>query len=1155
MKFILPVSGKYRENQCGWVTTFLKLMKYSSLILLLFCTSSIMLLASTTSAQSIKEVKIDLNIKNKTLDKVFEAIEKSSPFKFTYDPAKMRSFGSVSIIESNITVANALKKVLPFPFTFEEKDAYVVIKEKPYQKKAIIELKAAKADITITGTVRDNIDVLPGASILLKGTNIGTVTDLNGKFVIDVPSGNSILIISSVGFTKQEITVGDKKVINVTLVSDNKLEEVVVVAFGTQKKSSMVGSVTSINPSELKVPSSNLTSALAGRAPGVIAYQRSGEPGQDNAEFFIRGVTTFGYKKDPLILIDGIELTTNDLARLQVDDIASFSILKDATATALYGSRAANGIILVSTKEGAVGKAKLAFRFENSMSTATRNIELADPVTYMKLSNEAILTRDQLGGGTQELYSDRKIENTVPGNGTLIYPANDWRELMFKDFTANQRANLSISGGGGVARYFVSGAYNKDNGLMKVDKRNNFNTNIDLKSYTLRSNVNIDVTKGTKLTVRLSGNFDEYSGPIDGGKGMYNKVMSSNPVLFPAYYPVDAEHSETHIMFGNYGEQGNYVNPYADMVKGYKENSKSLMLAQLELSQDLKFITEGLTFSAMANTNRRSYFEVRRNYNPFYYAVNGFDDVTGSYSLLNLNPNTGTEYLGYSNGSTTASSAFYLESRLSYNRTVNKKHQFGGLMVVMMQTRSDANATNLQLSLPYRNLGFSGRATYDFDKRYYAEFTFGYNGSERFDKNNRFGFFPSVGAAWTVSNESFFEGIKPVFTNLRLRATYGIIGNDAIGSAADRFFYLSNVNMNDGGRSAYFGNNEGSMYSQNGISISRYANSRITWETSKQRNLALEIGLFDKVTIDAEYFSQQRENILMTRASIPVEAGFAAPVKANVGAASSNGIEVSTNYKQYFPNGAWITGLANVTYAKSKYTVYEEPIYDEAYRYSVGNSIYQRKGYIAERLFVDDAEAANSPLQSFGEYGGGDIKYLDVNKDGKVSEADMVPIGNPTLPEIVYGFGFSSGFKNFDFSAFFQGLANESFWIDANRTSPFNGGNQLLKAYADSYWSEDRRDVYSLWPRLSANVNANNSQTSTWFMRDGSFLRLKEVEVGYTLPKKFQEKVHTSTFRVYLSATNLVNFSKFGLWDVEMGGDGLGYPIQKVFNVGLNLTF
>ena len=1011
----------------------------------------------------------------------------------------------------------------------------------------------------VRGTVTDTLgNTLAGVSVVVKGQNtIGTTTDLNGKYFLSVPR-NATLIYSLVGYTAQEISVGSKEVINVSLqAATSQLDDVVVVAFGTQRKKDVIGAVTSINPSELKVPSSNLTTALAGRLAGVIAYQRSGEPGQDNASFFIRGVTSFGYKVDPLILIDGVEFTTTDLARLQPDDIASFSIMKDATATALYGARGANGVILVTTKEGKEGRAKISFRLENSVSAPTKNIELADPITYMQLHNEAVSTRNPLAFRP---YLQSKIDNTIAGTNPYMYPATDWRQELFRDYTMNQRANINVSGGGQIARYYIAGTFNQDNGVLKVDGRNNFNNNIDLKSYLLRSNVNINVTKTTEVGVRLYGSFDDYAGPIDGGTGLYNKVMRSNPVLFPAYYPVmpGYEHVK-HIMFGGSVEGG--INPYADMVKGYKDYSRSLMLAQFEVKQNLGFLTEGLTFRAMGNTNRTSYFDISRYYNPFLYEATAYDKTNNTYQLAALNELTGTEYLGSSDNdkTITVSSMFYLESAMNYNRTFREKHGLSGMLVyIMRQELSTNNESNvdLQQTLPFRNLGLSGRFTYAYDSRYFAEFNFGYNGSERFHSDYRFGFFPAGGVAWHISNEKFWAPLASVVPMLKVRATYGLVGNDAIGSAADRFFYLSNVNMNNTGRGATFGTDYG--YSKPGVSISRYDNPDITWETAEKVNLGVEIGLFNKIDIQADFFSEYRRNILRTRASVPTYMGLSADVRANVGEAASRGMDMSVDYNQQFDNGMWITARGNFTYATNEYKIYEEPEYErEWWKSRVGYSLNQQFGYIAERLFVDDQEVANSPTQNFGGIAvmGGDIKYRDINGDGQITELDMVPIGNPTIPEIVYGFGFSAGFKKFDLSCFFQGLTNESFWISPTNTRPFVSGNQLLKAYADDHWSERDGNVMALGPRLAAVSNPNSQRTSTWFMRDGTFLRLKNAEFGYTFDQHQLRRLRMESLRLYLNGSNLLSWSRFKLWDVEMAGNGLGYPVQRVINMGVQVSF
>lgn len=1017
---------------------------------------------------------------------------------------------------------------------------------------------------TIKGVIyeEETGETMPGATVSVEGSTRGVMTDLDGSFELTGVKPTDKLKFECLGKETQVLQVGTMTNFVVKLKNAaNELDEVTVVAFGKQRKESVIGSISTVDVKTLKVPSSNLTTALAGNVAGVIAYQRTGEPGQDNADFFVRGITTFGANTSPLILIDNIELTSTDLARLQPDDIESFSIMKDATATALYGARGANGVIFVTTKRGQEGPAKIFARVETSISAPTDVVELADPVTYMKSYNEAISTRDPLG---ELMYTYDKIEQTgKPGANRLIYPANDWYDMLFKDFATSYRANVSARGGGKVATYYVSGAYTEDTGVLKVDKRNSFNNNIDDKNYTLRSNVDINVTPTTKLAVRLTGNFRDYQGPLNGGSDVYRQVMHSDPVLFPAYYPVDDEHvGIQHIMFGNY-EDGSYINPYANLVKGYKNYQRSQMIAAVQLEQDLKFITKGLSFMTLFNLTRLSEFTVNRQFNPYWYRLDRYDSYTGEYHVNRINEN-GTDYLTYSESGKTVKNTMYSETRLNYNRSFGK-HDVTGLLVFTASESLTANAGSLQLSLPSRNAGLSGRFTYGYDKRYFVEYNFGYNGSERFHKSHRWGFFPSAGLAWMMSNEKWFKPLTKVVSNLKLRYSYGLVGNDNIGSSSNRFYYLSEMSMNNSGLGATFGETRNVSY--NGIGVVRYANEAITWEKSYKSNYALELGLFKKLDIIAEYFTEHRTDIFMQRADIPNTMGLQAAVYGNIGQARSKGIDIQADYKQAWASGLWASARANFTYSTGKYDVYEEPTYPESYRQHAGRSIRQTWGYIAERLFVDDEDAANSPSQAaFGsQYGGGDIKYTDVNGDGVITNADMVPIGYPTSPEIIYGFGVSLGHKGFDFSVFFQGLGRESFWIDATSaystkynkygTAPFVNNGQLLKAYSDSHWSEDNRDIYALYPRYSAYENHNNTQVSTWWMRDGSFVRLKQMEFGYTLPQKLTNKIHIDNLRVYFQGNNLLCWSKFKLWDPELAGEGFNYPIQRTFNIGVNVTF
>ena len=1050
-------------------------------------------------------------------------------------------------------------------------------------KKAALRLQAASKDtagteqkneIIIRGTIRTDSAVLPGATVLLKSDPAhATTTDENGKYIIKAPA-NGTLVISSVGYKEEEIDIKGESIINALLKStNNNLEEVAVVAYGTQKKTTMVGAVTTINPKELKGPTSNLTTMLAGRLSGVISYQRSGEPGKDNASFFIRGITTFGTGKvDPLILIDGIESSSTDLARLQPDDISGFSILKDATASSLYGARGANGVVLVTTKSGADGKTKFNLRAENSLSSNTRNFSFADNVTYMKLANEAVLTRNAL---EKVPYSQSKIDHTAAGDDPYLYPNNNWIKQLVKDYTNNQRFDMNVTGGGKVAQYYIAGTYNIDNGVLKVGKLNNFNSNIKLRSYSIRSNVNVNLTPTTVAIVRTYGQFDDYNGPVGGGASVFGQAIWANPVKFAPVYPAGYLPGLTHPLFGNAfrtnidnpfpGDGWNlYNNPYANMVSGYMQSNTSNLQAQLELRQDLAFITPGLTARLMAYTQRYSYFDVTRRYNAFFYELT-YDLQTKAPRLTPLNTN-GTEYLNYLEGPKLVNTTSYMEAAVNYNRQIGEKHNVSGMLITLFRNALAANSGSLQLSLPHRNQGVSGRFTYSYDNRYMAEFNFGYNGSERFAEDHRFGFFPSVGVAWNVSNEKFIEQLAFI-SKLKLRATYGLVGNDQIGTDGERFFYLSDVNMNNTGRSYTFGE----MYQNysTGISVNRYENRDITWEKSYKTNIGIELGLWNALNLQVDVYKEHRSSILMTRSSIPGMMGLSAAIQANVGEAEGKGVDVSLDYTYAPGKNTWLQARGTFTYATSKLLVNEEPNYPEAYRRHVGQSLSQMYGYIAERLFIDDYEVNYAPIQNFGQDNtaengkyrirGGDIKYRDVNRDGQITDADRVPIGLPFTPEITYGFGVSFGYKKWDVSCYFQGSARSSFMIDSYSTSPFvlNGGGQhgLLADIAGDYWSEGNRNPYAFWPRLSNYFVNNNNQTSTWWMRSGDFLRLKTTELGYTFPKSLLSRLHLSNTRIYANAFNLFVISKFNMWDPEMGGNGIGYPVQRVYNIGLNLGF
>lgn len=1017
----------------------------------------------------------------------------------------------------------------------------------------LVSTEVAQQKVKVKGVIYDDIgDPLAGATVQLQGTTTGVIADPDGRFEMEVPTPCK-LVVSYIGMVSQTIDYNGEKEIVVNMVSTaTQLDEVAVVAFAKQKKESVISSITTVKPSDLKVPSSNLTTAFAGRVAGLVSFQTSGEPGLDNADFFVRGITSFGAnsRKSPLILIDGVELTQEDLARLNTDDIASFSVMKDAAATALYGARGGNGVILVTTKEGREGKISVNARVEGSFSSATKKVELSDAVTFMRMQNEAVKTRDPAG---QTIYSSEKIYMTERGLYPDIFPATDWYKTMFKDVTSNYRANLSLSGGGTVARYYVAVNFTQDNGNLKVEKRNNFNTNIDLKKIDARSNINLKLTKTTDLAIRMNASFDDYRGPIDGGSDMYRKVVQSNPVMFKPYYEPDEKYSYAkHILFGNYGNAW-YINPYAEIMKGYRDYSKNTMLVQFEGEQDLTMFTEGLKARVMFNMQRKSEYAVNRNYWPFYYDVQSYNLSENSYVLRRLNPGEGTEYLSYYPHGRQITSGIHLEATLSWARMFNEKHNVSGLLVYQLLSSRDAIRENLELSLPKRNITFSGRLTYDYESKYFAEFNFGYNGSERFHKDNRFGFFPSAVAGWMISNEPFFDPLKNVIKDLKIRGSYGISGNDAIGNDAERFYYLSNVSLGVFGTALW--SNWGTNMTNNPglVFVNRYANASIGWEKHYKTNLAIELALNNGFSTIAEYFHTRIENILIPRV-IPNTMGIVQTVQANLGIGESSGVDIEVQYEKSFNSDFWITAQGTFTYTHSNVIEWEEPDYTNTpWLSKVGHSVGQAWGYIAERLFVDDEEVRNSPTQ-FGTYRAGDIKYRDVNGDGRITSLDQVPIGHPTnAPEIIYGLGPSIGYKGFDLSFFFQGNARRSFFFNLGQVTPFLGENAVIKAFADDYWSETDQNPYALWPRLANYAIENNAQNSTWFLQDASFIRLKSAEFGYRLPDHLLKKLQLTNLRVYVSGTNLAYWSRFKIWDPEMGGNGLGYPLQRVINVGINI--
>ena len=1000
--------------------------------------------------------------------------------------------------------------------------------------------------MTVAGTVISSADNQPivGANIYVEGTNVGTTTDAGGNYKLTVPASAKTVTVSFLGYDTKKISVRDIHLFKLITLADasNKLEDVVVVGFGVQKKESLVGAVQSVKPSDLQTSSSNLSTSFSGKIAGVIAVQKSGEPGADGANFWIRGISTFGSGQSPLLILDGVEITDQMLNNIPPETIESFSVLKDATATALYGSRGANGVMIITTKNGRDSeKMTINLRAEFGASAPTRVPKVADGITYMETFNEARTTR-----GEKPYYSNEKIMGTKLGLDPYVYPNVDWYDMLFKDCTFNQNFNFNMTGGAKKIDYFLNASVYNENGIMRKPEASKFDTNINAQKYLFQANVSADATKTTRVSLKMNTQLHYRHAPIQSVSDLFAYAMTGMPCEFPATLP--GEESDTFVRFGtnNAWNSGFFTNPYAQLCRGYGDQFRGHFTSALTVNQNLDFITKGLSATGMATFYNRVYSA----FTPFMYQLTDYNiDEAGNYSYTSNSTNTGTTYLGTTRGKDGYRELAF-QAKIDYARTFGK-HDVGATIVYMQKERN-MNISDEQeyAALPYRQQGLAGRVTYGFDKRYLFEANFGYNGSENFAAGKRFGFFPSVAVGWVISNEPFWKGIKEQVNLFKLRASYGLVGNDVISKDyADRFPYLTTVDMGQG-YDVYIGNNFERKY---GPILSVYGNPNATWEESRKLDIGVEIGLFDSLNIIFDWFKEKRSGIFMQRTSLPSTFGMSGITPwANIGKVDNSGVDISVDYNKAFSKDLILSLRGTFTYAHNEIVEMDEPKYKWAYQYKAGHPINSIQCLIAEGLFRDEEEIASSPSQDIYAttypIRPGDVKYRDLNDDKIIDDNDMCWTGNPTVPEIIYGFGFSLKYKGFDCSAFFQGQGKVS--IIMYNYHPFataaTPGSGLMQWIADEHWSEDDPNPKALYPRLSPLWNNNNTKASTLYVRNGKMLRLKTAEIGYTYKK----------MRVYVSGTNLLTFAPFKYWDPEKGsGNGLGYPLQRTYNLGFQFNF
>lgn len=1045
---------------------------------------------------------------------------------------------SLALLSSNIALASTVVEN-------EQNAFYEVTQSSAF---VTVENLAAPVDHSVRGTITDDKGVaLPGVSVSIKGTSVGVVSDINGYYIINAKPGD-VLFFSFIGFKTQEFTVGKNPSIDVVLKEDvHELEETVIVGMGKQRKASVIGSISSVSIKELEVPQRNLTNALSGRIAGAVVVQRSGEPGQDNADFWVRGISSFGANQKPLVLVDGVE---RDMSDLSIEEVESISILKDASATAVYGVRAANGVVLVTTRKGVAQKPVIEVKLESGFSDLPTMPKLLDGVNYALLANEALGT---------ENYNQEYIENLRTGKNPFLYPNVNWMDQLFRKFSTNTNAAINIRGGGERARYYLSASFVEDNGNLKNNPEADYNSNVSLRRYNFRSNIDLTLTKTTNLSLEIGANMTDMHQPGIGNEYeygrwfspvelLYNYAYLSNPLSAAVRVPIGKDaFGNTEWGWGAPAQVGE-VNPAERLFgSGYDKSFRSQIMSQITLKQDLSFLLKGLDIQASFSFDANNQTIQRRRKQSSTYNITGVNDDTGEFQVKEIAK--GNDFLGY--GVTSSSNrAQELKIQLNYNRIFNEIHRVGAMAMYYQRDYVDQTAGTAVNSLPYKKQGLALRTTYAFKDRYFAEFNMGYNGSENFPKGKRFGVFPAGALGYLISNEPFWQ-INSINV-LKIRGSVGLVGSESLPNNM-RFGYLS-----------YFGSGLGGYHFgmapsyHEGIGEDQIGVANLTWEKGFKKDIGIELKMFDSmISLDLDYFHEKRSDILIQRQSVPDIMGVNKMPFANMGVMINQGVDGTLEFNHSIGDFRYKL-YGNLTYTHNEIKEMDEAPKKYSYRMQTGNRYGQHFGLIALGLFKDEQDILNSPEQKFGDVRPGDVKYLDYNNDGVVDEDDKCPIGYSSVPEIIYGFGAQFFYKGFDFGIFFRGQAHVTYGLGGDTFIPFNKGvgkGNLFEKALDR-WTEENPNPNAFYPRLSNGASSNNWQSSTRTIYNGRLLRLADLEIGYTLNKKWIAPLGMKSLRIYCLANNVALFAPWDMWDPETASfNGSKYPLPRKVNFGIRASF
>ena len=1104
---------------------------------------------------------LSVSMSNSTLREVLKTIEKSSQFVFFYLDDAVNLERKVSIDSKNKNIEEILSELFEgTSCTYRISDRQIFI-----SGKAPASTEQQQNKRKISGRVTDiKGEPLIGVNVTVDGDANGSITNMDGLYEIFVTKKSVVLKFTYIGFKTSEIrTNASTNIYDVTLEEQvNELEETVIVGYGTQRKISNIGAQSSMKMEDIKTPSASLTTTLAGRLAGVVAVQRTGEPGKDAADIWIRGISTPN-TSSPLVLVDGVERSFNDI---DPEDIESLTTLKDASATAVYGVRGANGVILIKTKPGKVGKPTVSADYYESFTRFTKMVDLADGITYMNAANEAMRN-----DGIATKYTEDQIRNTIAGKDPYLYPNVDWLKEIFNDWGHNRRVNVNVRGGSEKVAYYASVSYFNETGMTVTDKNiDTYDSKMKYSRYNFTTNLNIDVTPTTKVEIGAQGYLGEGNYPAISSADLYNAAMSISPVEYPKMFFVNGE-----AFVPGTSTNNNFNNPYSQATRrGYDNLTKNQIYSNLRVTQDLDMLTKGLKLTAMYAFD--VYNEIHVHQDRAESTYNFLDtsvpyDMNGQPILQRIYE--GSNVLSYKQ-ETSGNKKTYLEASLNYDRTFNDDHRVSALFLFNQQSKLLYPKGTLEDAIPYRMMGIAGRATYSWKDRYFAEFNIGYNGAENFSPKHRFGTFPAFGVGWVVSNEKFWQPLSKAVSFLKIRYTDGKVGNSEVSDR--RFMYLDQMKENG---------DYGYKFGPNGTKWAGYETVNMAvdliWEESRKQDLGIDLKLFnDDLSIVFDLFKERRENILLKREhSMPSFLGYntSAPY-GNIGIIENKGFDGTIEYNKRI-NKDWVIALrGNVTFNKDKWIQGELPEQKYEWMNQYGRNINGAKGYVAEGLFtqaeIDDMarweslSAANKAItpkpfaSQFGTVKAGDIKYKDLNNDGQIDAYDQTYISRGDVPTTVYGFGFTVGWKDLSVGMMFQGVAGAERVLNGSSINPFNGGGGSGNLYSniDDRWTEENPDQNAFYPRLSygseTTSSINNFQKSTWWVRNMNFLRLKTLQVSYNLPKPWVNKVHLKNAAVYVMGTNLFTLSRFKLWDPELNTDnGASYPNTTSYSVGINFTF